>query len=131
MRISDWSSDVCSSDLLVGLVQHRDELADLGGEVGQDGGADRLDLAAVGLAAQAKLQIGEGLREAASRIGDALRILVVDSAREGLHQQQQQHDILLRLAGPARAIHRVPDQNSIEWGKSMAISVNAGCCMSQ
>src|SRR3546814_9677422 len=64
MRISDWSSDVCSSDLLVGLVQHRDELADLGGEVGQDGGADRLDLAAVGLAAQAKLQIGEGLREA-------------------------------------------------------------------
>src|SRR3546814_10717517 len=93
MRISDWSSDVCSSDLLVGLVQHRDELADLGGEVGQDGGADRLDLAAVGLAAQAKLQIGEGLREAACRIGDALRILVVDLAHEGLQPQQQRHDI--------------------------------------
>src|SRR3546814_17698170 len=96
MRFSDWSSDVCSSDLhahgidlgrrlalgggargegvgahltdllgdggavrdqhaavdLVGLVQHRDELADLCGEVGPAGGADRLDLSAVGLAPQ-------------------------------------------------------------------------------
>src|SRR3546814_8462497 len=91
MRISDWSSDVCSSDL-----------------------ADRLDLAAVGLAAQAKLQIGEGLREAACRIGDALRILVVDLAHEGLQPQQRQHDILLRLAGAARDIELVPAQGLLD-----------------
>src|SRR3546814_10350956 len=61
MRISDWSSDVCSSDL-----------------------------------------------------GDALRILVVDLAHEGLQPQQQQHDILLRLAGAARDIELVPAQGLLD-----------------
>src|SRR3546814_13243043 len=29
MRISDWSSDVCSSDLLAQFLQHRDHLVDI------------------------------------------------------------------------------------------------------
>src|SRR3546814_20169038 len=35
MRISDWSSDVCSSDLRLGIYRHR-------GEIGREIGFDRL-----------------------------------------------------------------------------------------
>src|SRR3546814_5826024 len=59
-------------------------------------------------------QSGEGLREAGCRIGEALRILVVDLAHEGLQPQQQQHDILLRLAGAARDIELVPAQGLLD-----------------
>src|SRR3546814_2136495 len=42
MRISDWSSDVCSSDLIVGDIRHHGELAQL-----SDGAVGRADRGAV------------------------------------------------------------------------------------
>src|SRR3546814_12243612 len=43
MRISDWSSDVCSSDLMIGLASH--EPARLPRQIGGDGiGAERGDI---------------------------------------------------------------------------------------
>src|SRR3546814_7743679 len=39
MRISDWSSDVCSSDLTMGIVQHRIGVVDA-----QLAGGDRLNI---------------------------------------------------------------------------------------
>src|SRR3546814_4106347 len=45
MRISDWSSDVCSSDLSVGVVVG---VARRGGELAELGAREQVDLVAVG-----------------------------------------------------------------------------------
>src|SRR3546814_14783595 len=65
MRISDWSSDVCSSDLLVD-----DQTKRRAGEIDRLIAAVHLDLAGAGLQPDAR----DGILAAAGGIGAALRV---------------------------------------------------------
>src|SRR3546814_2103268 len=64
MRISDWSSDVCSSDLalMAGLATHHVPYAAFDGLVSALGAADRLDAAVVGEIIDAHAVIPNGGR---------------------------------------------------------------------
>src|SRR3546814_12303548 len=64
MRISDWSSDVCSSDLLGMDVEHR---FDLFGAQGAGGGDHALGLAA----AEPEAAVGVEVAEVAHAVDDA------------------------------------------------------------
>src|SRR3546814_7428246 len=96
MRISDWSSDVCSSDLVAGA-------GDGLGEVGQPLlGAERDDGLAlrVQLDAEAARVVGA---ERAAQAGDAARGRVAVRARIGQGLRQLVDDVMRRrLAGIAR-----------------------------
>src|SRR3546814_18061896 len=97
MRISDWSSDVCSSDLLEQLVE---------------GGP--LDIA-LGAAAQLRLQRGVEVRARGFALHPALRI------------QPRQLVAVALVAIVADAVdHAHRDRKSVVMGKSGSVRVDLG-----
>src|SRR3546814_1023227 len=89
MRISDWSSDVCSSDLLVD-----DQTKRRAGEIDRLIAAVHLDLAGAGLQPDAS----DGILAAAGGIGAALRVdLLFAKRRDRLLRNQCGRIALNRL----------------------------------
>src|SRR3546814_3421570 len=78
MRISDWSSDVCSSDLALRAAQHLDALdvEDLG--AAEEGGAD-IDLVVEDAGRRNRVEVELGGRDAADR---ELRLALVAEHRD-------------------------------------------------
>src|SRR3546814_943361 len=89
MRISDWSSDVCSSDLLVD-----DQTKRRAGEIDRLIAAVHLDLAGAGLQPDAS----DGILAAAGGIGAALRVDLLFAKRR---------DRLLRIQCGPIALNRL------------------------
>src|SRR3546814_5143315 len=75
MRISDWSSDVCSSDLFAQLLQHRmlrvavgDVVEQLAGGFERGFRARNAEAVVLELPARLALHAGEGLAQAGGRL---------------------------------------------------------------
>src|SRR3546814_17700011 len=89
MRISDWSSDVCSSDLLAGERRHRrppqrvvDEVFEADGAIGE-GAGDRV--------ADAELCLNDGGRRLTDleRPGDGFPRLPIDPDRDARSEERR------------------------------------------
>src|SRR3546814_20172455 len=110
MRISDWSSDVCSSDLLVKLVELRLEVVPLLARVeGLEGG---LDLAQRGTAVDPRQ---DGRRQARQRKLERQAVEIALQHQVALHRlgplgavQHAQAGYRLRAVGPGEAVGGCP-----------------------
>src|SRR3546814_19090559 len=125
MRISDWSSDVCSSDLLH-RPRVRDERLDVGGnlDIGAQR-ADRLETNKNFLALLAEQEIGPDLRRVGvGRIGEDAAVVPGDDdalAREGgLHL-----DLVANLVGPRRVAQH-GDRKRVGLGTSVSVRLDPG-----
>src|SRR3546814_8052828 len=119
MRISDWSSDVCSSDLLDPLQE----------EMGADQRADESAEAVEGLAER---QAEMAALRVAERRGERVRrdLQHGDAARQ--HEQAEQHERIDREIGSrehdeAAADHRRSEQHTSELQSLMRISYAVFC----
>src|SRR3546814_5318506 len=93
MRISDWSSDVCSSDLVAGLVERRAPLAEVGSDPEVDVGAV-LD------------QVLDGLQVAfAGRVDQRCFVIGHDGVGVGAGFDQPRHHVV--IPGPCRHDQRI------------------------
>src|SRR3546814_17780283 len=110
MRISDWSSDVCSSDLQGGMVA---EPVAHGSQCRRQGG----------FGAKPRLQ-GAGLQQAVAQTAQIARATAIQAeprqrAGEIGHALQRTTDI---VAQP----HTVEDRKSVVSGKSVSVRVDLG-----
>src|SRR3546814_7040736 len=110
MRISDWSSDVCSSDLAVAAVDVRDQ---------EDGAVERVELEA----REIRPEEGEAEAERAGRIFGA-DFIAVDRFGIELQIADQRLRAADRRAGQYRRFQRRPveveaERTSVVEGKSV------------
>src|SRR3546814_16312651 len=120
MRISDWSSDVCSSDLIAAILARP---AVRGGgrakpgscqEIG-DGGAEAVEIDQECVVALRRLERQEVRLRAtrAQAVGDLLLLL------------QREQDVGVHAERP-RTLHPDPDRKSVAYGKSGSGGVDHG-----
>src|SRR3546814_3330841 len=103
MRISDWSSDVCSSDLVErDRLRQRDD-AELGRRI-------------IGLADIADQAAGRG------EVDEAARLLLAKIGRRGLRDVEDAGQIDLDDALPVLIAHLVPDRVAQEDRKSTRLN---------
>src|SRR3546814_20843688 len=122
MRISDWSSDVCSSDLL-----ERQRLFGRGGEgVGAQRRADHRMEEAQDAILVDRLDIGEIGEDFGFEGFGALRIarLGVVERAETLDQRGGQRRGVAQRAD--HRIHAIGDRKSVVWGKRVSVRVVLG-----
>src|SRR3546814_20707857 len=119
MRISDWSSDVCSSDLLVlDRLPLGKNVADRRGVGGQVVGHEAIDLIWIDAARRPDVPPLFGVR----RIGH------VEIAEVG----DREYDVpaaiklIVRLAARAAVEHAPEDRQSVVSGKSVSVRVDLG-----
>src|SRR3546814_12463189 len=115
MRISDWSSDVCSSDLLVVVAEHDGPL---------DGARGDHHLArADGPVPLARLALGRDGDVIGHALDSAEGIVVVVAVDRGARQQGDiRHRRQHRPPGPAPG-PAGQDWTRVAWGKKVAVRV--------
>src|SRR3546814_4673937 len=100
MRISDWSSDVCSSDLRVGgIAARREAPLGLDRDVGRIGAARQLSDMDTAIAVRGDDPLGGRLllagpprRRERCRIGDALQLTPVEIQRADVDRERRRPD---------------------------------------
>src|SRR3546814_7197978 len=113
MRISDWSSDVCSSDLAVADIRRHVDNADAGANVADGGGRWFVAVAAVGTAIARDRRRADRARRAARR----------------QHQPTQQQRDWFQVHGVVspKAAHRRSEEQTSELQSLMRISYAVFC----
>src|SRR3546814_6689940 len=116
MRISDWSSDVCSSDLILALL----ERAPLDLRVNALKGTQEEALAALTEA------VPTCLSPMGLRLPDGFQVEATDAWRAGLVEIQDEGSQLLAIACDARAGMTVVDLCAGAGGKTMELAAEMG-----
>src|SRR3546814_19524044 len=108
MRISDWSSDVCSSDLPAADIARREPAAFLGAHGHDRDVAPQLD--------SGIYQPGNGGKPG-DDTGSAIKVA---APGDGIHVRSDDHHVLLGVRSGKR------DRKSVVWGKSVSERVDFG-----
>src|SRR3546814_16288052 len=126
MRISDWSSDVCSSDLLPRKRERRVNAPQRTARVA----AGQRRLAGAGItfrplprAVDAQHEKGKSPRSDALEGGQPVRDLLIARAEAPLEQQQV---VARRITVAPESYSRHQARHSVVWGKSVVVRVDLG-----
>src|SRR3546814_12504531 len=107
MRISDWSSDVCSSDLIDNMVKVQEMLGDRLGD----------DVHMYTVTTKPEVDTAESLKQYAATKGARWKFLSGDPA--SIRK-------ILTAFNVMGSIHGLTDRKSVELGKSVSVRVDLG-----
>src|SRR3546814_17208536 len=124
MRISDWSSDVCSSDLNPGEIEARRAEAANAGDFGADGGEDAAPLRHVAMAHEGNAGRDQAFVEAAARRNAQAAVVQPRTAAAlgpiafvGTGLLDQRSGDVTPPAAALRLLPRPTNPERVGWGK--------------